>query len=460
MLTEKKTPKDSSPVMHRFSTWCMSRFSPYVYMITVSMVVGVACGGAAWLLKFLLATIGGIFLPHIEEGTVNWWLPAVPVAGILLTGIICRYIIHDYPTHGTARIINALNARHYRLGGALVYTPILTSSVTLGMGGTSGSEGPIAYAGAAIGSNIGKWLGLDGIRLRTLIGCGASAGIAGIFIAPVGGVLFGLEVLRIRLTSSNVIAVATACMTSFFTVALLHGYEPDLHFVSSFPASEAGMLPVALLGVFCGLYSLYYSGVIKGMDTFFKSISNPWISNLAGGIIVGMCLLLFPSMYGIGYPVIESVINGQASALSEGSVSSFLAGGDTVLIMSCVGILLLKCWGVTATNSSGGVGGDFAPTLFAGCVAGYLFGAVAGRFVGTDLPLTVFAFLGMAGVMSAAIEAPLMAIFIVLEMTRSFDYGVPVMIVALVSYVTLRVGKYIVHSEGRMIRHFSWFHRK
>lgn len=445
---------------HRFIEWCGGFMPNTVIIITVATIVGTLCGAAAFGFKWLLSLISGIFIPYIATDSVNWWLITVPVAGILLTGILTRYIFHDNPSHGTAQIINALNNDNYSLKPDLIYAPVLASSVTLGMGGTSGSEGPIAYTGAAIGSNLGRWLGFTDDSLKTLMGCGMCAGIAGIFIAPIGGVLFGLEVIRIKLTTKEVLAVFAACIAAFLMASFLNGYSPDMYFISHVPTTSVSLLPAALLGVACGIYSLYYSGIMGKMDIFFRKMKNPWICNVTGGLIIGLCLLLFPSMYCVGYPVISEVINGHPESIIKGCILQNLVAPEFIIMFACVGILLMKCWGVSATNSSGGVGGDFAPTLFAGCMVGYLFAAVSNTWCGTELPISLFAFFGMAGVMSGAIEAPLMAIFIVLEMSHGYDYAMPVVVVSILSFITVQIGQNATHTYGRMIQHLNWFHHK
>ena len=451
------TATPTAATQPRFTRWCRSVMSPYFFIAAIAAVIGALCGAAAFAFKWLLAEISGIFIPLVKGDGINWWIIAIPTAGIILTGLFNRYIIHDNPSNGTGRIINDLNNGNYRLRGDLVYSPIVASSITLGMGGTSGSEGPIAYAGAAIGSNMGKLFRLDDDTLRTLIGCGTSAGIAGIFLAPVGGIMFGLEVIRIKLNTTGVLAVTIACLMSFFVIAILKGLAPDMTFIPSVRAEHLNFIPMVLLGVFCGIYSLYYSCVVRHMDSVFTNIKNPLARNITGGVAIGMCLLCFPSMFGVGYPVIQDVINGHPESIASGSIVSTLVPGDMLLIISCVGLMMLKCWGVSATNSSGGVGGDFAPTLFAGCMAGFLFAALCNNWLSIDIPAGVFAFLGMAGVMSGAIEAPLMTIFIVTEMTHSFDFAVPIIIVATVSYVTVMIGKRLANIQGRMVRHITWF---
>lgn len=429
-------------------------------LIFLSCVIGVVTGVAAWVFKWSLGEVSGFFLPKIQSGEINWWIIAAPVVGILLTGIFTRYIIRTDLTHGVGQLIQDLKHKKYKLKHNLVYSSIVGGTLTLGMGGSSGAEGPIAYTGAAIGSNIGQLLKLRGNHLKVLIACGAGAGIAAIFSAPLGGFLFATEVLRVGLTTLPVLAVVSSCLCAYVTIYTLHGFKPDLAFVPDAHFS-LDMLPLAIiLGLFCGIYCIYYSGVVNYMDTVYKKMRNPWIRNLAGGLMLGAILLVFPSMFGVGYPITGSMINGGFEALSKGSVLKQFIEGDTLLIIGAVGILLCKCWAVSSTNSSGGVGGDFAPTLFAGSMAGFLFATLWNHIFGTELPVALFAYFGMAGVMAGAIQAPMMAIFIVIEMCQVYTLSLPVALVGIVSYLTVIAAGWAKRDSHPLVRHHFWFTHK
>lgn len=426
-------------------------------MMTVGVLTGLLCGVAAYAFKASITMVAGLFTPHIRNGEINWWIVLLPVAGIVLTGIFTRYIVKTNLSHGVGQLLNDLHNKTYRLRHNIVFSPIVGGTLTLGMGGSSGAEGPIAYAGAAIGSNLGQLLGLDRPMLHNLIACGASAGIAGIFSAPMGGLLFSIELLQIEISVQAMTAAAAACLASYLTVFSLHGNRPDM-ILSPLSDYVPEMLPmVLLLGVFCGLYSLYYSYVTGHLDIFFKRIKSPWLRNLSGGLIVGAILVLFPSMYSVGYDVLGNIINGNYTWLARGSLFSMQeAGTGTLMIMAC-GILFCKCWAVASTNSSGGVGGDFAPTLFAGGVAGFLFASICNTYFSTQLPVGFFSYLGMAGAMAGIIEAPLMAIFLVMEMTQTFRYAMPVAMCALVSYLVVKTVTLLSKEHSPLIRHILWF---
>ncbi|MDE6844071.1 MAG: chloride channel protein, partial [Muribaculaceae bacterium] len=185
----------------KFDAWRKRHVSDYVFILLLAIVVGCLAGLGAYAFKHLISLVSGLFTPHISDWAHNWWIVVVPVVGILLTGIFTRYIIHTNLTHGTAQLLQDLKEKHYSLRRNIMYSPIIGGTITLGMGGSAGGEGPIAYAGAAIGSNFGRWLGLQPNMLKVLIGCGAGAGIACIFSAPIGGLMFTLELLRIELTT-------------------------------------------------------------------------------------------------------------------------------------------------------------------------------------------------------------------------------------------------------------------
>ena len=431
--------------------------SGYVFLMILAIITGLASGAMARLFKVMIRRVSDLFIPRIVNGEINWWIIGIPVAGILLTGIFTRYIIHTNLTHICAQLIHSIKEKTYRLRHNEVFSAVIGGTITLGMGGSSGAEGPIAATGGAIGSNIGQLLGLDNNRLKILIACGASAGIAGIFSAPIGGLMFSLELVGISLTTVPVLTVTVSAFTAYLTVYALEGQHHDL--IVNLPSTfDWHMLPAVIcLGIFCGIYSMYYSGVTNYMDTVFKRLTNPWVRNLTGGVMLGMILLLFPSMFSTSYGVLGDVINGDFSSMAKGSILSHLGGGDNLLALCATGILILKCWAVSATNSSGGVGGDFAPTLVAGGILGYLFAFLYNRYTGSALPAGLFAFYGMAGAMSGIIRTPIMSIFIVVEMTGCYGHFLPVSIIALMSFLTVRFGAISENAAKPIVRHLNWF---
>lgn len=446
--------------------WRRRYISDNLYVFILAIVVGALAGLGAFVLRTAIGTLTRWLRSGLEITGDSLWLLAIPVAGIMLTGIYVRYILHDNIAHGTARLLHDIARKMYRLRRHLTYSPIVASTITLGFGGSAGAEGPIAYTGAAIGSNIGQMFRLSPRLLMILVGCGAGAGISGIFRAPLGGALFTLEVLSLELTTLSVLALIVSTITSWMVVYICSGYTPDLSFTPT-ETSIPEMLPmVILLGVFCGVYSLYYSKVMAKMTDVYNKIKNPWVRNLTAGMVLAALIYMFPALYGEGYGVMGKVLAGDPGIISESSILHGLAGEWWGLAVITAGILLAKCFATSATNSGGGVAGDFAPTLFAGCMAGVLFATVADNQFGANVTVADFAFIAMAGVMAGAIQAPLMAIFLTIEMSGCYPMFLPVIVCVTVSYGVVRLvdsdAFYILKESrlNRIIRADLWHRRK
>lgn len=412
-------------------------------LILIAVIIGCIVGLGAAFLKWSIPSIIKLLGLDLNADTPHWNLLWLPVVGILLTGIYQRYILRDHISHGIDRLVNDLAEQKYYLNPKLTYAPLIASSITLGFGGSAGSEGPIAYAGAAIGSNVGRICGVSSDTVYLLIAIGAGAGIAGIFKAPVGGAIFTLEVLGMAMTTVSVIALFAATIASALTVYALTDFTLDLPWTENINFDPSILLWTVGLGVFCGLYSIYYSHVMMRMRKVYKSISNPWLMNLASGSVLAILLFLFPSLYSEGYNIIGKVINLDWSAPAEGSIFGGISLGMWTLPVILLGIMLAKCFACSAANSGGGVAGDFAPTLFAGAIVGLFFALCINNLFEIGLKPQVFAFIGMAGVMAGVIRAPLLALFLTMEMCNAFDYIFPLVVVSMISYgmVMLATGR-------------------
>jgi CIC family chloride channel protein len=327
----------------------------------------------------------------------------------------------------------------------LTYAPLLAATVTLGFGGSAGSEGPIAYSGGAIGSNFGQRLRLPTEDIRYLTAIGAAAGIAGNFKAPIGGALFAIEILGLPMTGAALCGLFTACLTSSSTAVLLSATGSNIPAILHPIAIESIVKPlpiILLFGLFCGLYSRYFSLVMHATRKALERISAHWLRCLAAGTMVGLAVLLLPGLYGEGYNIIQLLL----TAPTETSIRQFsspLLPNDLVwpapLLAAC-GMLLLKGIATSATTNGGGVAGDFAPTIMIGAVAGFLFATIANSICNVQLTVSDFVLMGMAGVLAGVVKAPLMATFLITE-TATMGGGLllPVAIVAYVSYLVVRV---------------------
>ena len=443
--------------VEKFNEWRRKFMSDYLFLLWLATAIGALAGFAAHIFNRLISILSNIFMRHIKPGEVNWWLIFIPIIGILIAGIYTRYIIHTNLTHGVTQLTRDIFKGKFLLKRNLIYSPIIGSTITLGFGGSAGSEGPIAYAGAAIGSNLGRVLGLKPNMIKVLIGCGAGAGISGIFMSPIGGLLFTLECLKLEIGTYSILAVTLACIVAYGIVFICNGCVPIHEFTPLESLQPEHYWSVLLLGLFCGLYSLYYSEAINRTDSFFGKITNPWIRNISGGLVIGICLLLFPALYGVGYPLMSETIHEHFNDILTGNIF-FIKGGAWGMIIVAGCILILKCWACGSCNASGGVSSDFAPTLFAGGIAGFFFSMLANQIPGVELPVGIFTFLGMGAVMAGVIEAPLMTIFIVLNMGMKWEYAVAISLAVFSSYITVRACSHLRGYDNKVLRHLHWFH--
>ncbi|MDE5791422.1 MAG: chloride channel protein [Muribaculaceae bacterium] len=406
-------------------------------LVIAVVAIGIVTGLATFLMKEAIKWIGRLISIGMDADKSNVMFLIVPVAGIMLAMIFQRFMLKQDLSHGTAMIKRDLQDGQYKLSSDLMYTNIIGCSITIGMGGSAGAEGPSAYTGAAIASNFARWLHIDDRWLRLLIGIGAGAGIAGIFKSPVGGALFTLEVLGLELSTLPVIALVSACLIASCTALAFGGFSFDLKFVDYISFDPANFMWMTLLGLFCGIYSIYYNSSKQMTAKLLNGVANPWFRALMGGIMLSTAIFFFPSLFGEGYSIVDKIINMRPSELL--SYSPFYTGLSTsgLLMLLTAGVLLLKGIMVAATINGGGVAGDFAPTLFAGCLAGYLFGMMMNNWFGFSLPVENYALLGMAGVMTGTIKAPLMAIFITAEMSNSYQFMFGFLLVAAVSYAVV-----------------------
>lgn len=424
----------------RLVLWRERHISEKNFVMILALIVGVFCGFAAMILKWLIHIISDFLIAgvNIEEG--NYIYIIYPAIGVILVSLYVRYVVRDNISHGVTRVLYSISSNKSRLKKHNVYTSVIASSVTIGFGGSVGAEGPIVYTGAAIGSNIGQAFRLSPRILMILVGCGAAAGIAGIFKAPIAGMLFTLEVLMIDLTTVTVMPLLIASITSATIAYIYTGFEFEFFFVQSDDFLAAKIPYVLLLGAVCGLVSLYFTRVMNRMETIFKKFRNPWFKTLTGCCILSALVFILPPLYGEGYSSINSLLSGDTSAIVNGSIFYSEGNSPLFIILFIALIILTKAFATSATNGAGGVGGTFAPSLYVGCMTGFLFAYVFNLTgIGIALSTKNFALIGMAGVMSAVMHAPLMAIFLTAELTGGYDLFLPLLIVSTISYGVIKM---------------------
>ena len=441
--SEEPVESSTAQWLNAVRRWRETHIKEKTFVVMLALVVGAVSGLAAVLLKFLISFIAGILTKHVHISEGNYEYLVFPVVGILLAGLYVRYVIKDDIYHGVTRVLYAIAQRKSRLKTHNMYASLLSSSVTIGFGGSVGAEGPIVFTGAAIGSNLGQFFRLTPQTLMLLVGCGAAAGIAGIFKAPIAGVLFTIEVLLIDLNSRSVVPLIIASVTGATVAYAFTGYNVEFFFSQSEAFFTSRIPFVILLGLFCGFVSLYFNKSIEMMENMFARIGNHWVRFAIGAAILSVLIFFFPALYGEGYGAINSLLNGDVTPLFDNSIFYDYRNSVwwAVALVGC--LCLTKVFATSSTNGGGGVGGTFAPSLFVGCMAGFFFAYLLNTLgvVDQSLPLSIknFALLGMAGVMAGVMHAPLMAIFLTAEMTGGYQLFLPLLIVSVVSYLTSRI---------------------
>lgn len=424
----------------KFVIWRERHIDESRFIYLLALIVGIICGIAAHILKYLIHLISGALTSHLSSTTANYMYLIYPVVGILIVTLFVKYVVKDNISHGVTRVLYAISQHKSRLKKKNCYASLVASSITIGFGGSVGAEGPIVFTGAAIGSNIGQAFRLSPKILMILVGCGAAAGIAGIFRAPIAGMLFTLEVLMIDFTGATVMPLLISSITGATVAYLFEGYGNEFFFSQSEPFFTRKIPYTILLGIVCGFVSLYFTKMMFAMEGMFRKLKNPLYKILTGGAILACLIFFFPPLYGEGYGAINELLEGNTGGIVDGSI--FYVDRDSVWFIAIyIGLIILtKVFATSATNGAGGVGGTFAPSLFVGAMTGFLFAYILNNLdLGIDISNKNFALMGMAGVMSAVMHAPLMAIFLTAEMTGGYELFLPLLIVSTLSYMTIKV---------------------
>lgn len=452
----------ANAILMNVLTWRENHISERTFLLILAFVIGLLSGFAALLLKFLISLIASTLSEHLTISGANYLYLVYPVIGILIVGIYVRFIVRDNISHGVTRVLYAISQNKSRLKLHNTYTSVVASSITIGFGGSVGAEGPIVNTGAAIGSNLGSLFRMSPQILMMLVGSGAAAGVAGIFKAPIAGMLFAIEILMIDLTTVSVMPLLISSITAATVSYIFTGYSPEFVFDQS-EAFVTSRIPFTiLLGIVCGFTSLYFTKAIGFMESIFSKLHNPWYKFALGGVVLSGLIFCFPPLYGEGYEAITNLLNGDPSTLFDGSVFYSFKDNVWFVLLFLLMIILTKVFATSATNGGGGVGGTFAPSLYVGCMTGFLFAYLIntlGFFPGYELSCKNFALMGMAGVMSGVMHAPLMAIFLTAEMTGGYQLFLPLLIVSTISYCTVRLFvKYSIYTmrlakRGELLTH-------
>ena len=448
----------------KLHNWRVNHVSDRTFLLILAFLVGLLSAVAAFILHGLINIIVDLLTGRFETNTYHWLYLVYPVIGIYLTSLFVRHIVKDNISHGITRILYAISSNRSRLKSHNTWSSVIASAITIGFGGSVGAEAPIVLTGSAIGSNLGRMFQLDNKTLMTLVGCGAAGAIAGIFKAPFAGLVFTLEVLMIDLTMASLLPILVSCVTATCFTYVLRGNAVLFSFHLDSDWTVERIPACILLGITCGLVSLYFIRTMNACEDVFARFKNrPYVKLAIGGLTLSTLIFLFPSLYGEGYHSINLLLNGRTEADWNQLLEDSLFYGHSEYLVLYVGVVLLtKVFATSATNGGGGCGGTFAPSLFIGCFSGFFFSRLWNMHqIGVYVPEKNFALLGMAGVMSGVMHAPLTGIFLIAEITSGYNLFMPLMIVSVASYLTINI--FEPHSiygmrlakQGRLITHHT-----
>lgn len=412
------------------------RFTSTQIMALLAIIVGVLAGLGTCLFELLLYGIKAGLTHWFPVEQSHFLFLFYPVIGIILASLFVKYVVKDNISEGVTRVLYAMSRKNSYIASHNCWTSVVGGATTIGFGGSVGPEAPIVLTGAAIGSNISRLAHLNYKNTTLLLCCGAGAALAAIFKAPITGVVFVLEILMLDLTSRTVVPLLISSITAAAVALTIRGFDPIIA-ISLTPddAFRLNQIPLfVLLGIFCGLMSYYFTTVNARVGAFFKKIDSPYKKWLIGGAVLGILIYIFPPLYGEGYEGFMSLMHGNTTELFNNSLFYRFSQIDWVVILFIVGTMFFKVIAMASTNAAGGVGGTFAPSLFVGAFMGAITALVCNALFGWNLSLVSFTLVGMAGVMSGVMKAPLTSIFLIAELSSGYGLFIPLMITACIAF--------------------------
>ncbi|MGN1216308.1 MAG: chloride channel protein [Candidatus Cryptobacteroides sp.] len=441
----------------------LKKISEHNLLLVMSFVVGVLAGLAAVILKLLVEWIQEFLSGTLSGSLGPAFYIVIPGVGMLLALLFCKYVIRDNIGHGVTKVLQAVSKNESRIRPHNMWSSVAASSVTIGFGGSVGAEAPIVYTGAAIGSNFARYMGMSYRNMTILLGCGAAAAVAGIFKAPLAGVLFVLEILLFNISMTSMMPLLIATVSATVVSYIFLGQSTP--FQCTLTPFELRNIPFyVILGLFCGGCSIYFIRTTLSLEDKIGRMHNPYLKWALCAIGLGVLIFLFPPLYGEGYGSLGALLNGTELSLEGQTPLAFMTDSVWAVPVFFLMILILKVFSMTLTNAGGGVGGTFGPTLFIGAIAGFVVARSFNLLLsGTSLnvPEPNFVLVGMAGLMAGVMQAPMTAIFLIAEISGGYDLFLPLILTATISFGTTRmVEKFSIYTKriaqkGELLTHDS-----
>lgn len=411
-------------------------------VLLLSLGVGLLCGLAAVVLK--------ISIEYIHEALTSWFggeggynvlYLVYPGIGMLLSLLFVKYFVRDNIGHGVTKVLLAVSKNESKIRPHNMWTSLVASSVTIGFGGSVGAEAPIVYTGAAIGSNLGRYMGLSYKNITILLGCGAAGAVAGIFKAPLAGVLFTLEILLFNISMSSIlpllISTVSATVVSYIFLGGDAVFAADL-----MPFAMQNIPFYIVLGLFCAACSVYFTRCTLWLEDKIKSIQSPYLRWGISALGLGLLIFLFPPLYGEGYGTVNEMLACNTINYDGQTLLAPVLKFTWAVPLFFLVVLILKVFSMSFTNAGGGVGGTFGPTLFIGALAGFVVARTLNLVLsGSSLsvPEQNFVLVGMAGLMAGVMQAPMTAIFLIAEISGGYELFIPLIITASIAFGVTRI---------------------
>lgn len=412
------------------------RLSTAQMMAILAIIVGVCAGVGAYVFNTLLHFITHSLTSWTPVDQAQWLFLVYPSIGIILATLFVKYIVKDGISEGVTRVLYAMSRKGSVIAPHNCWSSVVGGATTIGFGGSVGPEAPIVLTGAAIGSNIGQLARLSYKNTTLMLCCGAGAAVAAIFKAPITGVVFVLEILMLDITSKSIIPLLMASLSATIISLTLHGFSP----IYAITLTEADMFQVAqiplfiLLGCFCGIMAYYFTSINSKVGGFYHSQKSQVRKWVYAGITLGVLMFIFPPLYGEGHGSFVALMNGNTHELFNNTLFYSFSDTDWFLIIYLIAIMLFKVVTMATTNAAGGVGGTFAPSLFVGAFAGATLAVICRAVFGWEVSITSFTLVGMAGVMSGVMKAPLTSIFLIAELSNGYGLFIPLMMVSCIAF--------------------------
>ena len=412
------------------------RLSERQMLAILAVVVGAASGLGTYLFELMLHAIKSCLVNWFDVDTFHFLYFIYPAIGIVLATLFVKYIVKDNISEGVTRVLYAMSRRGSRIAGHNCWTSIVGGATTIGFGGSVGPEAPIVLTGAALGSNIGKLARLNYKNITLMLCCGAGAAVAAIFKAPITGVVFVLEILMLDITMTSIIPLLISSVTATTLALVLRGFDPIIAVqLTEQDAFRIGHIPFfILLGVVCGGMAFYFTQTNARVVSLFKRVDSTYKRWIIGGVVLGLLIFIFPPLYGEGYEAFVALMHGRTDEIFEYSLFYNFKDIEWVILLYVVAVIFFKVIAMATTNAAGGVGGTFAPSLFVGAFTGAAMALFCNLVLDMELSIAAFSLVGMAGVMTGVMKAPLTAIFLIAELSNGYGLFIPLMITACISF--------------------------